>query len=98
MRSHRSLVTRADRASAAGRFVAVDAALEVLPDLQQVQPGPGGLPPDRLAALQAVGLRPGSRHLRVAGEYPAEQVGGQQAADDLHGAEVGHDGASRPGR
>ena len=82
MRSHRSLVTRADRASAA-RAGAFDPALEVLPDLQQVEPGPGGLPPYRLAALEAVGLRPGAGHLRVAGGHAAEQVGGEQAADDL---------------
>ena len=76
-----------------GRTGAFDPALEVLPDLQQVQPGPGGLPPDRLAALKAVGLRPGAWHLRVAGGDAAEQVGGEQAADDLQGAERGHDAA-----
>ena len=76
-----------------GRTGAFDPALEVLPDLQQVEPGPGGLPPDRLAALKAVGLRPGARHLRVAGGHAAEQVGGEQAADDLQGAERGHDAA-----
>src|SRR6202034_2620998 len=70
------------------RFVAADAPLEVLPDLHQVEPGPRSLAANRLAALQAVGVRPGPRKLGVSREYPAEQVGGQQAADDLHGAEV----------
>ena len=80
-----------------GRVVTGYPLLEVLPDLEQVEPGPGGLAPHRLAALQAVGLRAGSRYLRVAGEYPAEQVGGEQAADDLQRAELGHD-APPPGR
>ena len=80
-----------------GCVVFGDPLLEVLPDFEQVEPGPGGLPPDRLAAFQTVGVRPGSGDLRVAGEYPAENVGGEQAADDLERAELGHD-ATPPGR
>ena len=75
----------------------VDAALELLPDLQQVQPGPGCLPADRLAALQPVGVR---LRARAPAESPANtrpsSVGGQQPADDLQEREVGHD-APPPG-
>ena len=62
----------------------------------QVEPGPDGLPPDRLAALQAVGLRRRSRAPGSRRRIPAEQVGGQQAADDLHGAEARSCGAPCP--
>ena len=70
--------------------------LLVLPGLQQVRPGPGGLAADRLALLQAVGLRRCARHLWVAREHAVEQVGGEQAADDLPGRELAH--AAPPGR
>ena len=62
----------------------------------EIRPGPGRLAPHRLAALQAVALRARAGHLRIAREDPAEQVGRQQAADDLEGAELGH--AAPPGR
>ena len=93
MRSHRSRVTLAEVAASSP-------ATRCLTSCQissRYEPGPGGLAAHRLAALQAVGLRAGSGYLRVAGEYPAEQVGGEQAADDLQRAELGHD-APPPGR
>ena len=69
----------------------VDAGLELLPLFQQVLPDARCLPADGFARLQPVGLRADAGDVGIAGVDPADDVGWQQATDDLQRREgLGH--------